>query len=101
MKHLVLIPLVLLFASGCVDDRVKRASSVLNAKTQVANEEFDKATTPEAKIKVANDYFKTAPAMTQVLQDYLTGVDPKKPVIKEDPKVPESMVDVNVTPRKP
>ena len=101
MKQFILIPLVLLFASGCIDDRIKRESSVLNAKTQVANEEFDKATTPEAKIQIAKDYFRTAPAMTQVLQDYLTGAQPKTPVIKEDPKDPASMVPVNVASETP
>lgn len=96
MKQFILILVTLLFVSGCaVDDRVKRASTVLNAKTQVASNELDKADTPEAKVKVAEDYFKTAPAMTQVLQDYLTGTDPKKPVIKKDPA---SMVDMDLTP---
>jgi len=96
VKQFILILVTLLFVSGCaVDDRVKRASTVLNAKTQVASNELDKADTPEAKVKVAEDYFKTAPAMTQVLQDYLTGTDPKKPVIKKDPA---SMVDMDLTP---
>jgi hypothetical protein len=99
MKHILLASFVLLLVAGCVDDRIKRASTTLNAKTQVANEEFDKAPTQEAKVQVAKDYFQTAPAMTQVLQDYLTGVDPKKPVIKEDPNDPASMVPVNLKPR--
>lgn len=74
-----LVPLLCLVTAGCVDDRVKRASSVLNAKTQTAAKEFGAAATPEAKAAVAARYFDNAPDMTQVLDDYLFGRKPQQP----------------------
>jgi hypothetical protein len=66
---------------GCIDDRIKRASSVVNAKTQVAAKEFAAAPTDPAKVEVAKRYFDNAPALTQVLDDYLAGRKPAPVVV--------------------
>jgi hypothetical protein len=69
-----------LLLTGCpADARIKRQSSLLDVKTKVAAEEFKAAATPEAKIKVAETWFETAPKMTQVLDDYLHGRKPTGP----------------------
>jgi len=73
----LLLPLLCLSLSGCVDDRIKRASSLLNVKTQVAAKEFEAATTPALKAEVAKRYFDNAPTMTQVLEDYMFGRKPQ------------------------
>ncbi len=76
MRHcLLLLPLLLILA-GCVDERMKRQASLLNVKTDTAAEEFKAAPTSDAKVEVAKAYFENAPAMTQVISDYLCGVKP-------------------------
>lgn len=69
---LVLMTSVMLLScfSGCMDDRIRRQVSLLNVKTKTAASEYDTAKTPEEKDVVAKAYFKDAPAMTQVIDDY-------------------------------
>lgn len=82
----ILIPfsmLVLCVAlTGCPkDSRAQRGSSLLCAKTDTAKQELEDAKTPEAKIKVAEDYFETAPGLVRALDDYMHGREPEeKPV---------------------
>jgi len=90
MRKIFLLALVFCFMTGCVDDRVKRASSLSRVKVTVAKEEFKAADTPEKKVKVAEAYFDNAPALLGAVDDYLHGRDPAVPAI------PETMVDVNV-----
>lgn len=73
-----LLPGVLLacLLTGCVDARVKRASSLSKVKVDVAKEEFDKAKTDADKVKVAGDYFETAPKLIGAVDDYLHGREP-------------------------
>lgn len=78
-----------LLLTGCpADARIQRQSSLLNVKTKVAAEEFKAAATPEAKVKVAETWFENAPAMTQVLDDYLQGKKPQGPKPGEKPATP-------------
>lgn len=78
MKTLkMLLPLVLLFLlPACVDGRIKEASSLVNTKTVVTAKEYKAAKTPEEKVKIADEYFDTAPRLTQVLEDYMYGREP-------------------------
>ncbi len=65
---------------GCEKDaRILRQTSMLNQKTQLAAREFDASKTPDDKIRVAKGYFDTAPKMTQVLDDYMSGKKPADP----------------------
>lgn len=75
--------LSLLFTLGCVDARIKRAASLANTKTQVEAREFESATTPEEKLKIADRHFKTLPKFTQILDDYVNGRKPVDPEPKE------------------
>jgi len=87
MQKFALVVLLALALAGCsIDDRVKRQGSLLNIKTSVAAKEYKAADTPEKKVVVADEYFRSAPAMTQVLDDYLQGKDPQKPQV--DPVSP-------------
>lgn len=75
------IAVVLVALSGCTDSRTKSATALLNAKTQTAATEYSTATSPEAKDAVAKDFFKTAPAYTQVIDDYTHGRQPSVTVL--------------------
>lgn len=75
LKMVVLI-LVTLTLSGCMDDRIRRQTSLLDIKTKTAAHDFSVAITPEARIEIAQDYFKDAPAMTEVLVDYAFSQQP-------------------------
>lgn len=86
MRKLFFVALLALVMTGCIDDRIKRQGSLLNVKTQVAAKEYKAADTPDNKNAVADEYFRTAPAMTQVMDDYLQGKDPQKPQV--DPVKP-------------
>lgn len=76
---------LLLVLSGCTDARTKSATALLNAKTQTAAIEYSSAATPEAKDAVAKDYFKSAPAFTQVIDDYAHGRQPSVTVLPTQP----------------
>lgn len=67
---LMSLAVMLTCLTGCMDDRIRRQVSLLNAKTKTAASEYEEADTPEKKDTVAKGYFKTAPQMTQVLDDY-------------------------------
>jgi hypothetical protein len=82
-KYIVIAVLTLTFCSGCTsDDRVKRAASLLNVKTQTANKEFTAAQTEADKVKIAAEYFRNAPEFTQVIEDYLFKKKPSTTPIK-------------------
>jgi len=75
----LLIPFVIvgcLCVVGCQDNRVKRGSSLLRVKTETAKKEFNEAETAEAKVKVAEEYFETAPALVNAIDDYVHGRNP-------------------------
>lgn len=65
-----------LLLSACVDGRIKEAASLVNVKTSVTAKEYKAAKTPEEKIKIADEYFDTAPRLTQVLEDHMYGREP-------------------------
>lgn len=91
-KFMVVILFALVTCVGCSKDaRIKRQVSLLNVKTQVAAAEYKEAKTPEAKDKVATEYFNTAPKMTQVVEDYMFGREPQEP--KPTPPTTARMVD--------
>jgi len=73
----LIVVIILVIGSGCIDSRIKRAASLVNVKTTVEAREFEIAKTPEEKLKIAETHFKTLPPLTQVLDDYMQG---KKPV---------------------
>jgi len=74
--------------AGCSSDkRIQRASALSVVKVETSKAEFEAAETPDAKIKVANDYFMTAPVLLRAVDDYTHGRDPKS-----DPATPETMV---------
>lgn len=79
----ILIPAILLCClalTGCPKDaRAKRGSSLLRAKTDTAEQELKDAKTPEAKVKVAEDYFETAPGLVNAIDDYMHGREPADP----------------------
>jgi len=62
--------------SGCIDPRIKREVSLINVMTVTAAEEFNAATTPEAKVQAAKEFLDVAPKHTQVLEDYVFGRKP-------------------------
>lgn len=71
--------LALLCLTGCQhDDRARRGSSLLDAKTRTAAKQIKDATTPEAKAAIADEYFEGAPELTKALDDYLQGRKPVK-----------------------
>ena len=76
--HFILVTgLLILVIGGCeADARIKRQTSLVNTKTQVAASEYQQADTPVKKLVVADEYFRTAPKMTQVLEDYMFGREP-------------------------
>lgn len=76
MRKCLLICLLVLCASGCVDDRIKRASSLTRTKAEVAKKEFEAAKTPEEKIAIAENWFNSAPKMLSAIDDYLWGRPP-------------------------
>ena len=67
---------VCLCLSSCVDSRVKREASLLNVKTHVATTEYNQAVTPADKCKVADEYFRDAQDMSQIINDGLLGNKP-------------------------
>lgn len=74
--------------TGCpADKRIQRASALSVVKVETAKAEFEAAPTPEAQIKVAKNYFMTAPVLLQAVDDYTHGREPKS-----DPATPETMV---------
>lgn len=86
---LVLAAFVLSSTAGCVDDRVKRAAAVNNAKVRTAKKEFNAAKTPEEKVKVAEEFFRNEDGFSQAFEDYCFGRQPKTvavPVPDEKPK---------------
>ncbi len=89
-----LLALCLVFAAcGCIDDRIKQQASLLDAKTKVAKKEYNAAGTPDAKCKVADEYFRNADQMTDVIAAYMYG---RKPT--EEP--PPTSTDVTPVPGK-
>lgn len=74
MKKVLAVVLVLSLA-GCLDSRIKRASSLVNVKTQVEAKEFNEAKTDAEKLQIAKRHFETLPPYTQVLDDYMHGRD--------------------------
>ena len=75
---------------GCFWDIQKKPSfkqqmSVSNAKCATAAAEFNAATTDEEKLKVAADYFSTAPKELQLMDDTIWGRDPSV-----DPSTPDA-----------
>jgi hypothetical protein len=76
MRFFALITLLVLMTGCPKDERIKRQSSLLNTKTQVTAKEYEEAPTPEKKVEIATEFFKTAPKMTQVLDDYMFGREP-------------------------
>lgn len=58
---------------------MKREVSLVNVMTSTAAEEFKKAPTDAAKVKVAQDYFDVAPKHTQVIDDCVFGRKPAVP----------------------
>jgi hypothetical protein len=92
MRYLLITVLLVSF-SGCeTDARIKRQASLLNVKTQVTAEEYRKADTPAKKLEIADEFFRTAPKMTQVLDDYMSGREPAADPVRE-------AVPVDVTPK--
>ena len=86
MKRILLAVSLLLFVTGCFDERIKREASLLNTATIVAAKEFSAATDDKKKIEIARNYFQDAPAMTQVLEDYLYARQPAPaPVVQPLP----------------
>jgi hypothetical protein len=80
----LLLSFLLLGLAGCVDGRIKQAASLSNVKAQVTAKEYKAAKTPEEKLKIAEEYFNTAPRLTQVVEDYLYGRNvPAAPVKSE------------------
>lgn len=79
MKKKAVCMLVICCLCGCggVGERTKRAGRQLNAKTHRAKQEFHGVQTTEAKLKVAEEYFRNAPTETQELEDRLHGRNPK------------------------
>lgn len=79
--HLSFAVLLLsLFLCGCpADSRVKRQASLLNVKTATAAAEFKAAPTDADKVKVADEYFRSAPLMTQVVEDWFFNRKPQGP----------------------
>ena len=78
MRHFLLVSVLLICCAGCEQDaRIKRQASLLNTKTQVVADEYQKADTPAKKQEIADEYFRTTPKMTQVLEDYMFGREPK------------------------
>ena len=76
MKKILLAIALLALLSGCIDERTKRASNLLETKTEVAADEFGKASTDAAKVEVAKEYFVNAPKLAKALNQYLHGVNP-------------------------
>lgn len=77
MRYLMVFALVLVCCTSCEQDsRIKRQAALVNTKTQVTADEFNKADTPEKKVSIATEFFRTAPRMTQVLDDYMCGREP-------------------------
>lgn len=74
--RLIPVVLVLLFLVGCVDARTRRAANLGYTKVKVSSQEYKEAETPEAKIKVADEYFETAEPLMKAVADYVNGVDP-------------------------
>lgn len=77
VELLVIAVIILVSCSGCIDSRIKRAASLVNTKTTVEAKEFENAKTSEEKLKIAENHFKTLPALTQVLDDYMQGRKPQ------------------------
>ncbi len=75
LKRLAAI-VCLLLLTGCVDSRLKRQASLLNIKTNVATSEYKTAATPDAKLAVADEYFRNAADMTQLVEDGIFGRKP-------------------------
>jgi hypothetical protein len=73
----LIVVIILVIGSGCIDSRIKRAASLVNTKTTIESKEFSDAKTTEEKLRIAENHFKTLPPLTQVLDDYMQG---KKPV---------------------
>ena len=67
--------------TGCADVRAKRASSMVCVKLSTAADEFKAAATPEAKVKVAQQYFETAGPLVNIVDDYLHGRKPAEPAV--------------------
>lgn len=70
-------PLMLLvLTTGCIDDRMKRLSSLNDVKTQTAREEFEAAKTDAEKVQIAREYFRNAPEIARTINDYMHGRKP-------------------------
>jgi hypothetical protein len=74
--------------SGCTDTRVKRQISLMDVKTNVTAEEFNKAPTDQEKIRIADKYFNGAPEksvpgmkhMTSAVNSYFNHKNPEDPL---------------------
>lgn len=73
----LIVVIILIIGSGCIDSRIKRAASLVNVKTTVESKEFSDAKTSEEKLKIAENHFKTLSPLTQVLDDYMQGRKPQ------------------------
>lgn len=76
MRFFAILTLLVLMTGCPKDARIKRQTSLVNVKTQVTAKEFKEAPTPEKKVEIATEFFDTAPKMTQVLDDYMSGREP-------------------------
>lgn len=77
MRYTILITLLAFSTAGCIDARIKRASSALVVATAQAKKDRDNAKT-EAERKAIDDmYFQQAPRMAQLVDDYLNGRTPQ------------------------
>lgn len=82
--RIALLLVFVLCLPGCRhDDRIKRAASVHNAKTITAKKEFEAAPSPDAKIRVAEEYFRNATEFSQVFEDYVFSRKPSESVTKK------------------
>lgn len=74
MRYIIIA--VLVIVTGCVDARVKRASNAMKIATEQAKKDLDNAKTDEERKAIVDMYFKHAPQIAQVIDDYLNGRKP-------------------------
>lgn len=87
MKRLLLVGslFAVLACAGCADRRAREASNLNLVKAKVALKEFNAAPTPEAKNKIAKEYFDGGIRLLQVVDDYLWGREPVEEKINVKP----------------
>lgn len=95
MRCLPALLLVVLLTGCRSDDRIRRLTSINEAKTETAKKEFTAAPNDAEKVKVADEYFRNADEIARTLNDYAQGRKPRKkpaeaevielkPVVKPD-----------------